>query len=210
MVRVQVRQQDRGWPCSPRTASSAGFYQLAPVRPCGVDQDPRRARSHEVDVGFPGPFRHPVHPGRDFRRPESSPYRSASDSLHEALRRWPAPPAGAKALICALARTRAWPSAAADVELLLVSAAQAVRAPGQTTPRRAGGQQRAPEAAGWPKMRDGDVQPPAPPVLPAGASPCPAVLPEMVRLPPGARVTSIRRAFVLGDAGMVTCRTPSA
>jgi hypothetical protein len=54
----------------------------------------------------------------------------------------------------------------------------------------------------------GDVQPP--PVPPAGASPCPAVLPEMVRLPPAGRVISTRRAWALGEAGMVTCKTPSA
>ena len=54
-----------------------------------------------------------------------------------------------------------------------------------------------------------DVQP-APPVLPAGASPGSTVLPEMVRLPPAVRVISTRRAWVFGEAGMVTCRTPSA
>ena len=75
--------------------------------------------------------------------------------------------------------------------------------------RRPGGQQRTREAARWPLMRYGDVQPP-PPVPPAGASPCPAVLPETVRLPPAGRVTSTRRAWAFGEAGMVTCRTPSA
>ena len=53
-----------------------------------------------------------------------------------------------------------------------------------------------------------DVQPP--PVPLAGAPPCSAVLPEMVRLPPGAWVISTRRAWVLGETGMVRCRTPSA
>ena len=75
--------------------------------------------------------------------------------------------------------------------------------------RRPAGQQRTREAARWPLMRYGDVQPP-PPVSPAGASPCPAVLPEMVRLPPAGRVTSTRRAWAFGEAGMVTCRTPLA
>ena len=55
-----------------------------------------------------------------------------------------------------------------------------------------------------------DVQPAPPPVLPAGASPGSTVLPGTTRLPPAARVTSTRRAWVFGDAGMVTCRTPSA
>ncbi len=58
-------------------------------------------------------------------------------------------------------------------------------------------------------MVEGD-QPAPPPVLPAGASPGSAVLPATMRLPPAARVTSTRRAWVFGDAGMVTCRTPSA
>ena len=75
--------------------------------------------------------------------------------------------------------------------------------------RRPAGQQRTREAARWPLMRYGDVQPP-PPVPPAGASPCPAVLPGMVRLPPAGRVISTRRAWALGEAGMVTCKTPSA
>jgi hypothetical protein len=44
----------------------------------------------------------------------------------------------------------------------------------------------------------------------AGASHCSAVLPEMVRLPPAARVIWTRRARAFGDAGMVTSRTPSA
>jgi hypothetical protein len=52
-------------------------------------------------------------------------------------------------------------------------------------------------------------QPAAPAVL-VGASRSSTVLAEMVRLPPAARVISIRRGWVLGDAGMVTCRTPSA
>ena len=34
--------------------------------------------------------------------------------------------------------------------------------------------------------------------------------PEMVRLPPVAWVISTRRGWLRGDAGMVTCRTPSA
>ncbi len=55
-----------------------------------------------------------------------------------------------------------------------------------------------------------EVQPAPPPVLPAGASPGSTVLPATTRLPPGARVTSTRRAWAFGDAGMVTCRTPSA
>ena len=58
-------------------------------------------------------------------------------------------------------------------------------------------------------MRYGDVQPP-PAVPPVGASPCPAVLPETVRLPPAGRVTSTRRAWAFGEAGMVTSKTPSA
>jgi C-terminal, D2-small domain, of ClpB protein len=55
-----------------------------------------------------------------------------------------------------------------------------------------------------------DIQSAAPPVLPAGASPGSTVLPGTIRLPPAAWVTLTRRAWVLGDAGMVTCRTPSA
>ena len=55
-----------------------------------------------------------------------------------------------------------------------------------------------------------DVQPAPPPVRPAGASPGSTVLPGTTRLPPAARVTSIRRAWAFGEAGMVTCRTPSA
>ncbi len=55
-----------------------------------------------------------------------------------------------------------------------------------------------------------DVQPAPRPVLPAGASPGSAVLPGTTRLPPAAWVTVTRRAWALGDAGMVTCRTPSA
>ena len=55
-----------------------------------------------------------------------------------------------------------------------------------------------------------DIQPAPPPVLPAGASPGSTVLPGTMRLPPAAWVTSTRRAWVFGDAGMVTCRTPSA
>jgi hypothetical protein len=55
-----------------------------------------------------------------------------------------------------------------------------------------------------------DIQPAPPPVLPAGASPGSAVLPGTMRLPPAAWVTATRRAWVFGDAGMVTCRTPSA
>ena len=47
-----------------------------------------------------------------------------------------------------------------------------------------------------------DVQPP--PVPLAGAPPCSAVLPEMVRLPPGAWVISTRRAWVLGETGMIS------
>jgi hypothetical protein len=54
------------------------------------------------------------------------------------------------------------------------------------------------------------VQPAPPPVLPAGASPGPTVLPGTTWLPPAARVTVTRRAWAFGDAGMVTCRTPSA
>jgi hypothetical protein len=57
---------------------------------------------------------------------------------------------------------------------------------------------------------DRDVQPAPPPVVPAGASPGSTVLPGTTWLPPAARVTSTRRAWALGDAGMVTCRTPSA
>ena len=49
---------------------------------------------------------------------------------------------------------------------------------------------------------------PAPP--PAGASPCSMVPPEMVRPPPAARVISTRRAWAFDDAGIITCRTPSA
>jgi hypothetical protein len=49
---------------------------------------------------------------------------------------------------------------------------------------------------------------PAPPVLPAVASPCSTVLPEMVRLTPVAWVISTLRGWLRGDAGMVTCRTP--
>jgi len=55
-----------------------------------------------------------------------------------------------------------------------------------------------------------DIQPAPPPVLPAGASPGSTVLPGTMRLPPAAWVTATRRAWVFGDAGMVTCRTPSA
>ena len=54
------------------------------------------------------------------------------------------------------------------------------------------------------------VQSVPPPVLPAGASPGSAVLPGTMWLPPAARVTFTRRAWALGDAGMVRCRTPSA
>jgi hypothetical protein len=61
---------------------------------------------------------------------------------------------------------------------------------------------------GWRRPDRADVQPP--PVPPAGAPPGSAVLPEMVRLPPGAWVISTRRAWVLGETGMVRCRTPSA
>ena len=55
-----------------------------------------------------------------------------------------------------------------------------------------------------------DVQSALRPVVPAGASPGSAVLPGTTWLPPAARVTFTRRAWALGDAGMVTCRTPSA
>ncbi len=55
-----------------------------------------------------------------------------------------------------------------------------------------------------------DVQSAPRPVLPAGASPGSAVLPGTTWLPPAAWVTFTRRAWALGDAGMVTCRTPSA
>jgi hypothetical protein len=55
-----------------------------------------------------------------------------------------------------------------------------------------------------------DVQSAPPPVLLAGASPGSTVLPGTTRLAPLARVTSTRRAWAFGDAGMVTCRTPSA
>ena len=55
----------------------------------------------------------------------------------------------------------------------------------------------------------GDIQPAPPPMLPAAASPGSAVLPGTMRLPPAAWVTLTRRAWVFGDAGMVTCRTPS-
>jgi hypothetical protein len=55
-----------------------------------------------------------------------------------------------------------------------------------------------------------DLQPAPPLVLPAGASSGSTVLPGTMRLPPAARVTSTRRAWLFGDAGMVTCRTPSA
>jgi hypothetical protein len=58
--------------------------------------------------------------------------------------------------------------------------------------------------------RHRDVQSAPPPVLPAGASPGSAVLPGTTRLPPAAWVTFTRRAWAFGDAGMVTCRTPSA
>jgi hypothetical protein len=75
---------------------------------------------------------------------------------------------------------------------------------------RLGGQQRTREAVGRPLRGHGDVQPAPPPVPPAGASPCSMVLPEMVRLPPAGRVISTRRAWAFGEAGMVTCRTPSA
>jgi hypothetical protein len=54
------------------------------------------------------------------------------------------------------------------------------------------------------------ILPAPPPVLPAGASRCSAVLPEMVRLPPAARVIWTRRARAFGDAGIVTSRAPSA
>jgi len=56
----------------------------------------------------------------------------------------------------------------------------------------------------------GDAQPVPPPVLPAGASPGSTVLPGTTWLPPAVRVTFTRRAWAFGDAGMVTCRTPSA
>jgi hypothetical protein len=64
-----------------------------------------------------------------------------------------------------------------------------------------------------------DVQPttlshrrrqPAPPILSAGASPGSTVLPEMVRPAPLAWVISTLRGWLRGDAGRVTCRTPSA
>ena len=58
---------------------------------------------------------------------------------------------------------------------------------------------------GWRWPDRADVQPP-----PAAASPGSAVLPEMVRPPPGAWVISTRRGWVLGETGMVTCKTPSA
>ena len=61
---------------------------------------------------------------------------------------------------------------------------------------------------GWRRPDRADVQPP--PVPPVGASPGSTVLPEMVRLPPGAWVISTRRAWVLGETGMIRCRTPSA
>jgi hypothetical protein len=87
--------------------------------------------------------------------------------------------------------------------------------PGQQSPEsspahRLGGQQRTREAVGRSLRGHGDVQPTPPPVPPAGASPCSMVLPEMVRLPPAGRVISTRRAWAFGEAGMVTCRTPSA
>ena len=52
-----------------------------------------------------------------------------------------------------------------------------------------------------------DVQPPP---LPVAASSSSAVLPVMVRLPPDAWVISTRRAWVLGETGMVTRKTPLA
>src|SRR5439155_10111892 len=55
-----------------------------------------------------------------------------------------------------------------------------------------------------------DVQSAPRPVLPAGASPGSTVLPGTTRLPPAAWVTFTRRGWAFGDAGMVTCRTPSA
>jgi hypothetical protein len=61
--------------------------------------------------------------------------------------------------------------------------------------------------AGWPLMGTGRVSWRRRPVVPAGGSACSAALPEMVRLPPAARVISTRRARALGEAGMVTCRT---
>ena len=56
----------------------------------------------------------------------------------------------------------------------------------------------------------GEVQPASATVIPPAGSACSAAPPEMVRLPPTARVISTRRAWALGEAGMVTCRTPSA
>ena len=81
---------------------------------------------------------------------------------------------------------------------------QAIRArspPGRPAPGAGGAR---------PLVGHRDVQPAPAPVPPAGASPCSIVLPEMVRLPPAGRVISTRRAWAFGEAGMVTCRIPSA
>jgi hypothetical protein len=49
----------------------------------------------------------------------------------------------------------------------------------------------------------------ASPAVGAGVSPCSTVVPEMVRRAPVAWVISTLRGWLRGDAGMVTCRTPS-
>ena len=89
------------------------------------------------------------------------------------------------------------------------SGGQAAR-PASALARRPGGGEPARGVTGWPLMGTGEGQLASAPVVPAGGSACSAALPEMVRLPPAVRGISTRRARALGEAGMVTCRTPSA
>jgi hypothetical protein len=83
--------------------------------------------------------------------------------------------------------TRSWPGRHSDEALSVISFAGG-------GPAHAGLSSGSPDG-GYPSLfwRGLPTQPAPPPVLPADASPCSAVLPEMVRLLPAARVIWTRR-----------------
>ena len=109
-------------------------------------------------------------------------------------------------------------SATSDTRDLRVSVSTASRSPSisfsQVAPRhdhtRRGGTPAGATLDGRPATVSHRRLQPASSVLPAGVSPGSTVLPEMVRPAPVAWVISTRRGWLRDDAGMVTCRTPSA
>src|SRR5512142_981660 len=71
MIRVVVRQHNRSWTriCSEQGLRSLQDLSFA-LRRAGIDQDPRWARAHKVDVGTHDPcsYLQAVHAGGNFLR----------------------------------------------------------------------------------------------------------------------------------------------